>query len=148
MPPEDITILPEPARLIDWSAFEAARSELGAEFLRILGYFREDGYKSVARIEHAVRAMDSVAIVIPAHTLKGEASQFGAEPLADLAERIEEAARICVEHRDTPEDLIADAARLRPLFEASLEALERESNPLVERRRARAVDAVPGFGRG
>ena len=42
--------------LVDWTAFAQARSELGAGFVRILGYFREDGVKSVAAIEEAMRA--------------------------------------------------------------------------------------------
>ncbi|MES1115673.1 Hpt domain-containing protein, partial [Limosilactobacillus fermentum] len=75
--------------LIDWNVFTRARAELGAGFVRILGYFREDGVKSVAAIETAMRARNAAAMVIPAHTLKGEARQFGAEPLAILAERIE-----------------------------------------------------------
>ena len=42
--------------LVDWPAFQQARSELGGGFIRILGYFREDGVKSVATIEAAMRA--------------------------------------------------------------------------------------------
>lgn len=126
--------------LVDWPSFFAARQDLGADFIRILGYFREDGIKSVAAIEAAMRAQDAAAIVIPAHTLKGEASQFGAEPLADLAEAIEIIARRCVETRETPEEAIALAVKLRPLFEQTLDAFERECNPLVERKPG-------GFGR-
>ncbi|MDR6849850.1 HPt (histidine-containing phosphotransfer) domain-containing protein [Sphingomonas sp. BE270] len=125
--------------LIDWNVFTRARAELGAGFVRILGYFREDGVKSVAAIETAMRARNAAAMVIPAHTLKGEARQFGAEPLAILAERIEAIARDCVENRDTPDEALEDIVALRPLFEQTLAKLERESNPLVERR--------PTFGR-
>ena len=125
--------------LIDWNVFTRARAELGAGFVRILGYFREDGVKSVAAIETAMRARNAAAMVIPAHTLKGEARQFGAEPLAILAERIEAIARDCVENRDTPDEAPEDIVALRPLFEQTLAKLERESNPLVERR--------PTFGR-
>ena len=35
----------------------------------------------------ASEKLSAVALVIPAHTLKGEARQFGAEPLAEVAER-------------------------------------------------------------
>ena len=42
--------------IIDWVHFEKSRSELGPGFIRILGYFREDGAKSLAAIEHAMRA--------------------------------------------------------------------------------------------
>ena len=37
-------------RLVDWTAFAQARTQLGANFVRILGYFQEDGVKSVAQI--------------------------------------------------------------------------------------------------
>nr|WP_276589154.1 MULTISPECIES: Hpt domain-containing protein [unclassified Sphingomonas] len=129
--------------MVDWAAYAHARAELGGGFVRILGYFREDGVKSVAAIEAAMRAQSAAAMVIPAHTLKGEARQFGAEPLAALAEEIEGIARDCVELHDTPEDALTPVARLRPLFEETLALLEREANPLVARRPA----AGGGFGR-
>ncbi|MDQ0250012.1 HPt (histidine-containing phosphotransfer) domain-containing protein [Sphingomonas kyeonggiensis] len=125
--------------LVNWDSFSRARAELGANFVRILGYFREDGVKSVARIEEAMRANNAASMVIPAHTLKGESRQFGADPLADLAETIEMAARACIERQDTPTDVLEYVVALRPLFEETLALLERESNPLVERR--------PVFGR-
>lgn len=120
--------------LVDWTAFTQARSELGAGFVRILGYFEEDGIKSVAAIETAMRAGNAAALVIPAHTLKGEARQFGAEPLGNLAERIEVIARDCVETRDTPDEALEHVVGLRPLFEKTLQLLLREANPLVARR--------------
>lgn len=126
-------------QLVDWGAFQAARSELGAGFVRILGYFREDGIKSVAAIEQAMRNGNAAALVLPAHTLKGESRQFGAEPLAMLAESIEHIARQCVETRDSPDQALEHVVKLRPCFEATLTMLEREANPLVERR--------PAFGR-
>lgn len=133
----------EGSTLINWPAFSQARSELGAGFVRILGYFREDGVKSVAAIEAAMRALNAAAMVIPAHTLKGEARQFGAEPLADLAEAIETIARDCVEMQDTPEEALEHIVRLRPLFGETLTLLEREANPIV----ARKPIAGGGFGR-
>ncbi len=132
----------EGSTLVDWPAFARARSELGAGFVRILGYFREDGVKSVAAIEAAMRGANAAAMVIPAHTLKGEARQFGAEPLADLAETIETIARDCVELQDTPELALEHIARLRGVFEQTLTLLEREANPLVARR-----PNAGGFGR-
>lgn len=125
--------------LVDWTAFSQARSELGANFVRILGYFHEDGTKSLDRIEEAMRGNNAAALVIPAHTLKGEARQFGAEPLAECAEAIEAIARQCVENRYEPSEALEHVVRLRPLFDATLALLEREANPLVERR--------PVFGR-
>lgn len=130
----------EGSALVDWAAFSRSRSELGAGFVRILGYFREDGVKSVAAIEAAMRAGSAAALVIPAHTLKGEARQFGADPLGAVAEKIEAIARDCVETRDTPDEALQHVVALRPLFEETLAMLEREANPLVERR------SVGGFG--
>lgn len=126
--------------LVDWDEFRAARSQLGSAFVRILGYFREDGTKSVLAIEAAMRDGDARGLVLPAHTLKGESRQFGAEKLAELAEDIENFARRCVELRVTPEEYLPKVVSMRPMFDATLEALERESNPLVQRR-------AGGFGR-
>lgn len=125
--------------LVNWTSFSQARAELGANFVRILGYFHEDGVKSLDRIEEAMRANNAAALVVPAHTLKGEASQFGAEPLAECAETIEVIGRKCVENRYEPSEALEHVVRLRPLFDATLALLEREANPLVERR--------PAFGR-
>ena len=122
------------ADLIDWKAFAETRSILGADFARILGYFREDGTKSVAEIEEAMRMKDSGRLVIPAHTLKGESWQFGAGRLGMLAEEIEIAARHYVEIQQDPSDLLEKIVELRPLFEATLAALDKEANPLVARR--------------
>ncbi len=127
-------------QLIDPLALARARAELGANFVRILGYFREDGIKSVIEIERAMREQNSAAMVLPAHTLKGEARQFGAEPLSDIAEGIEAIARDCIERHDVPTEAIEHVARLRPVFDATLAILDREANPLVTRRPA-------GFGR-
>lgn len=131
----------EDSNLVDWATFSRAKGELGAAFVRILGYFREDGIKSVSAIEAAMRAQNAAALVIPAHTLKGEARQFGALPLAELAEKIELMARDCVETRDTPADALEDVVALRPLFANTLALLEREASPPIERR------PVMSFGR-
>ncbi len=120
--------------IIDWTRFTSARAELGGDFIRILGYFREDGVKSVAAIEAAMRASNAVQLIIPAHTLKGEARQFGAEALGDLAETIESIGRDSVEWRQAPDEALPHVVKLAPLFYETLEAFERETNPLVERR--------------
>lgn len=119
---------------IDWIALAETRSALGEAFVRILGYFREDGTKSVAAIENAMRERNSAKLVLPAHTLKGEGYQFGAVKLAELAEQIEVAARHYVEIHQDPEELLEKIVQLRPLFEKTLAALETEVSPLVERR--------------
>lgn len=125
---------PEADDIVNWSAFAETRGALGESFVRILGYFREDGTKSVAEIENAIRERSSAKLVLPAHTLKGEGYQFGADKLAELAEEIEVAARHYVEIRQEPEELLEKVVKLRPLFERTLAALEAETSPLVERR--------------
>ncbi len=131
--------------LVNWATFSHARAELGSEFVRILGYFRDDGVKSLAAIEEAMRAQSAVALVRPAHTLKGESLQFGAEPLGLLAEHIEHTARRCVELQQTPDELIGSVVELRPLFEQTLAVLNRETMPAAAPPIARRP--VGGFGR-
>lgn len=120
--------------LVDWSTFASVRTELGASFVRILGYFREAGEKSVAKIEAAMHGKDAAAMIIPAHTLKAEARQFGAAPLALLAEEIETSARHAVEIRLFPDEILPQVAQLRPLYRHTMALLEERANPLVQRR--------------
>jgi HPt (histidine-containing phosphotransfer) domain-containing protein len=129
------------ADIIDWAYFEKARGELGPGFIRILSYFREDGVKSVAAIERAMREQDTVGLVMPAHTIKGEARQFGAEPLATVAELIESTARLCIETRRFPDELVADVVRLRKLFDETIQLFDQATNPLLSR------TGGNGFGR-
>lgn len=135
--------------IIDWEAFAKARGELGGGFVRILGYFREDGVKSVATIEVAMHARNTSALVLPAHTLKSEARQFGADPLGDAAEEIEFTARRCIETHRFPDEIVAQVVELRRLFDATNAAMEREINPLMERRGGfgKKQAAVNQFGR-
>ena len=126
--------------LVDWSAFNRARSELGPDFVRILGYFREDGVKSLFAIEEAMRHRSAAALVLPAHTLKGDAAQMGAAPLSSLAETIEMTARRCIERHESPDELLASVVRLRPLF--------RETMALFDQATAAAAPVRQmGFGR-
>jgi len=127
--------------VIDWVHFEKSRTELGSGFIRILSYFREDGVKSIGQIEEAMRNENTTALVLPAHTLKGEARQLGAEPLAKVAELIETTARFCVENGRFPDELVPQVVELRKLFETTVELFEKETNPLVRR------TAPTGFGR-
>ncbi|HUE80340.1 MAG TPA: Hpt domain-containing protein [Sphingomicrobium sp.] len=119
--------------IIDWAHFEKSRAELGPGFIRILSYFREDGAKSVDQIEQAMHEGNATALVIPAHTLKGEARQFGAEPLANIAELIESTARLCIETHRFPDELVSDVVKLRRLFQQTVEQFEKATNPLVTR---------------
>jgi histidine phosphotransfer protein HptB len=122
--------------LVDWDVFVRARSELGAGFARILSYFREDGEKAVAKIEEAMHARNASGLVLPAHTMKSEARQFGADPLGALAEEIEFAARRALEGRFFPDELTPQVARLRPLYIKTMAMLDAEANPLRQRNRA------------
>nr|WP_256869090.1 Hpt domain-containing protein [Sphingobium lactosutens] len=137
--------------MVDWTEFSRTRSELGTAFLRILGYFREDGVKSIHAIEEAFRARNAAALVTPAHTLKGESAQFGAHRLRGMAEEIEMAARRCVEMREGPEELIETVVALRPCFTETMALLDRDANPLAARRPTtfgrRADMPVATFGR-
>ena len=119
--------------IVDWAHFERCRAELGPGFIRILSYFREDGAKSVSQIEQAMHEGDATALVIPAHTLKGEARQFGAEPLAAVAELIESTARLCIETKRFPDELVKDVVELRRLFQQTIDQFEKATNPLVTR---------------
>ena len=132
----------EAREVIDWAHFERSRSELGPGFIRILSYFKEDGGKSVAQIEQAMREEHTAGLVLPAHTLKGESRQLGAEPLAKVAELIETTARFCVETHRFPDELVKDVVELRQMFERTVEQFDKATNPLMSRARG------PGaFGR-
>ena len=137
------------SQIVDWTLFQRSRTELGPGFVRILGYFREDGDKSVAKIEDAMQRKDAAALVLPSHTLKSEARQFGAEPLGELAEAIEVAARRAIEQRLFPDELIPTVAKLRPLYRATMDLFEKEINPRLDRRPTdRGGDAAnQSFGR-
>lgn len=135
--------------LVNWAEFEAVREQLGAHFARILRYFSEDGIKSVEAIEQAMHNKITVEMIVPAHTLKGEALQFGAHPLSAVAEKLEMAARHLVEIQQTPEELLPEVAKLRPIFDATMANLEKATNPLVQRRGAMAESKASNqkFGR-
>ena len=133
----------ETPEIVDWAYFEKSRSELGPGFIRILSYFREDGAKSVSEIEQAMRNENTVALVRPAHTIKGEARQFGAEPLAKVAELIESTARLCVETRRFPDELVPEVVQLRNLFNETIEQFDKATNPLL----SRGPNGPVGFGR-
>ena len=128
--------------VVDWVHFEKSRAELGPGFIRIISYFKEDGVKSVSQIEDAMREQNTTGLVIPAHTLKGEARQLGAEPLAKIAELIETTARFCVESHRFPDELVPQVVELRRLFQHTIELFEKATNPLVSR-----TPAAGGFGR-
>ena len=132
----------EQPEIVDWALFEKNRSELGPGFIRIISYFREDGAKSVAQIEQAMRDENTTALVLPAHTIKGEARQLGAEPLAKMAELIESTARLCIETHRFPDELVPQVVDMRRLFNETVELFDKATNPLVTR-----GEGPSGFGR-
>ena len=136
--------------IVDWVHFEKSRAELGPGFIRILSYFREDGAKSIQAIELAMHQQDTVALVLPAHTLKGESRQFGAEPLAAVAEQIEQTARFCVETHRFPDELVPEVVELRRLWNRTIELFDEATNPLQRRSGSGGFGekaANQGFGR-
>ena len=76
---------------------------------------------------------NTTALVIPAHTIKGEARQFGAEPLAAVAELIETTARLCVETQRFPDELVSDVVELKRLFQETVTQFDKATNPLLTR---------------
>jgi HPt (histidine-containing phosphotransfer) domain-containing protein len=140
---EELDLDDELPDIVDWALFEKYRTELGPGFIRILSYFREDGAKSLSAIEQAMRAQNTTALVLPAHTIKGEARQLGAEPLAAVAELIESTARLCIETHRFPDELVANVVELRKLFERTVDQLDKATNPLV----SRSPVGPGGFGR-
>jgi len=84
---------------------------------------------------------NTIALVLPAHTLKGESRQLGAEPLAEIAELIESTARFCVENGRFPDELVPEVVQLRELFNQTIELFDKATNPLKTR------TPVTGFGR-
>jgi len=129
--------------IVDWALFEKNRAELGPGFIRIISYFREDGAKSLGQIEQAMRDENATALVLPAHTIKGEARQLGAEPLAVIAELIERTARLCIETHRFPDELVPEVVQLRKLFSETVDLFDKATNPLV----SRGPTGPAGFGR-
>ncbi len=109
--------LVEPAELAE------ARRVIGAGLPRIIGYFREDGAKAIRAIEEALQARSSRDLVLPAHTLKGDARQLGAVRLGEIAETIEKAARNCLERQVEPEGIGSEVAMLRGCFAETMAEL-------------------------
>jgi HPt (histidine-containing phosphotransfer) domain-containing protein len=138
---EELDVADEARDIVDWAHFEKSRAELGPGFIRILSYFKEDGVMSIQQIEQAMHEQNTPALVIPAHTLKGESRQLGAEPLAKVAELIEQTARFCVETHRFPDELVPQVVELRRMFNETVQLFDKATNPLMTR-------AAPGgFGR-
>ena len=109
--------------LVNDAELAQARALLGTGLARIIGYFREDGVKSISQLEEALNDRNAAAMVIPAHTLKGESRQFGARRLGDIAEVIENTARRCIEQHIEPDEVAGEIAMLRGCFVETLNIL-------------------------
>ena len=72
------------------------------------------------------------------------ARQFGAEPLAKVAELIESTARLCVETHRFPDELVPEVVELRRLFDHTVDLFDKATNPLLQRGHN---GPVGGFGR-
>lgn len=110
--------------LVNEAELAQARAMIGPGLARIVGYFREDGAKSIVQIEEALAERNPAAMVIPAHTLKGESRQFGAGRLAEIAEVIEKTARRCIEQHEAPNEIASEVTMLRGCFVETLAILE------------------------
>ncbi len=119
--------------IVDWERFAQAKAHLGSNFLRVVGYFQQDGKQSIDAIENALRARNAVAMIAPADVLKNDALQLGAISVAELAEDVEFAARDCLEWHQAPDTLVEPIMQLREAFAGTLAQLEREVNPLSNR---------------
>lgn len=133
--------------LVNDAEFTQARALLGSGLARIIGYFREDGARSIIQIEDALAAQNAAAMVIPAHTLKGESRQFGARRLADIAEVIETTARRCVEQHMPPSEVASEVAMLRGCFTETLALLNAAAPAPAPVRPAPAAAGPRTFGR-
>jgi hypothetical protein len=80
-----------------------------------------------------MREQNTAALVLPAHTLKGESRQLGAEPIAKIAELIETTARFCIETHRFPDELVPQVVELRRMFDETVALFEKATNPLVSR---------------
>jgi HPt (histidine-containing phosphotransfer) domain-containing protein len=90
-----------------------AKSALGAKLSTILDYYLKDAESHIELIAEAMRQNNLDGVIQPAHTLKSSSRQFGAIDLADLAEKMETAARMKA-------DNAADIANIVPSLRSAL----------------------------
>ena len=119
--------------IIDWARFSQARSRLGANFWRAMGYLRDDGRKAISSIEEAMRNSNTIGIIGPAEMLKVESLHLGALGVAEVAEEIEHDARDCLEQRQPPSLHVENIVRLRRMFEGTVSRFEEEVMPVLAR---------------
>jgi HPt (histidine-containing phosphotransfer) domain-containing protein len=132
--------------LINEADLAVVQREIGPALPRIFGYYRQDGVTSITAIEDAMAERNATAMILPAHSLKGESRQFGAERMAEIAEHLETTARQCVEDRTAlPDALAVDVGMMRACFHETVTQLE--SKIMGAAPPPRAAPARPVFGR-
>jgi HPt (histidine-containing phosphotransfer) domain-containing protein len=132
--------------LINEADLAVVRREIGPALPRIFGYYRQDGVTSITAIEDAMAERNAAAMILPAHSLKGESRQFGAERMAEIAEHLETTARQCVEDRSAlPDALAVDVGMMRACFRDTVALLESKIAGAAPAPRAAPVRPV--FGR-
>jgi len=125
--------------LLDEAELARTLHAVAQDFVRLVGYFGDDGVCCVAQVEAAHAAGDAAALVGPAHRLKGEARQLGAVRLGDIAAEIERTARRCVEEQVPPATITQEVQALRVCFAQTLALL----SALTPGRRATRPVAPP-----
>jgi len=109
--------------MFDEAALMLVLRAAGPDFSRLVGYFGDDGARCIALIEQAHGQGDAVALVDPAHKLKGEARQLGARRLGDISAEIERTARRCIEQQQQPGTIDHEISMLRICFSQTLALL-------------------------
>lgn len=80
------------AELIDKSVFETTRNAM-SNFNMLLDFYRADTDDYLNQIQTALATGQPADAVLPAHTIKSSSRIIGAEALAQLAEKLEAAAK-------------------------------------------------------
>ncbi|TZG24608.1 Hpt domain-containing protein [Sphingomonas montanisoli] len=117
----------QPDSIVDWKRHDALHDLLEAEFPRLQALFKRDALMWIATIEQAVGASDAGELIRAAHTLQGDAFQFGALALGATAEAIERMARRGLDDRSPTTALRRATSKLRPLLANTVQQFEQAS---------------------
>ena len=128
------------ADIVDWALFEKNRAELGPGFIKIISYFREDGAKSVAQIEQAMREENTVGLVFRPTPSRASLRQLGAEPLAKIADSSNSPRACAWKPSASPTSSCRKSSRCAACSQ-TVALFDKATNPLV------TCAAPGGFGR-
>jgi HPt (histidine-containing phosphotransfer) domain-containing protein len=118
-----LEIPPQPKPVLDPAAIEALRALNPGDdsfFRDLVQIFLDDSPQRIAEIEHALAQGDARQLTLAAHSLKGSSSNFGADRLCLLSEKLEQLGRQG-SLGDVPTHLLAlkdEFARVRAVLEA------------------------------